>query len=264
MIAVSALFAAVLMFGSAEPPRSIGEFVPSVHGFRFANSFHGSASPIPLGGLDVRLGAPSHYGLCGGMSFAAADYFLAGRAIPRDDRPPAAGSSLFNSIRARQTESLGEKMKLIGTFGRWMSAPDDTLFGTRSATLLNLPAMLDTLTAGRPVVLGLVYVRHANNRRSTASAGTPWENHQVLAIGATQNAAGATFRVYDPNYPLRDDVRIRCEPMIVDVINVGASDPIPTPILGVRCEQLVGDRQVQEVRGLLTMPYEPKVPGGKP
>lgn len=264
MHAVSALIAAVLMFGSAGPPRSVDGFLPSVHGFRFANSFHGSPSPIPLGGLDVRLGAPEHYGLCGGMSFAAADFFLAGRAVPRDDREPRAGSTLFKYLRDRQTASLGPKMQLIGTFGRWMSAPDEGLSGTRSATLLNLPAMLETLAAGRPVVLGLVYVRYANNRGSAARAGTPWENHQVLGIGTERVAGGVTLRVYDPNYPLRDDVRIRCDLAIVDVIDAGAWDPIPTPVLGVRCVQHVGERARHEVRGMVMMPYEARVPGEMP
>ncbi len=61
------------------PPstRSFADFRPSLHGFRFTNHFTGSPLPFSLGGLEKHLNLPNDFGLCGGMSFAAADFFLA-------------------------------------------------------------------------------------------------------------------------------------------------------------------------------------------
>lgn len=260
MLIVITLVLAVLCPRAADEPRDVSQFSPSTHGFHFVNSFHGSPSPVPLGGLESRLGAPTHYGLCGGMSFAAADFFLARRAIPADIRQPAPGTPLFRYIQARQTASLGPNLRLIADFGRWMSAADDGLAGTRFASLGSIAEITRSLAAGKPTAIGLVYTRHANNAGSTAPAGLPWENHQVLAIGAKTIGTETTIRVYDPNYPGRDDVRIRCKVAVVDLVNIGMVDAVPTPILGVRCVQSVGPRDTRAVRGVFAMPYAPVSP----
>ncbi len=241
-------------------PPSIAEFQPASHGFRFVNHFEGSPSPVPLGGLDNRLGVPTTYGLCGGMSFAAADFFLLRRQVPPADQPPAPGSPLFRYIQSRQTDSLGPRMSLIASFGRWMSAPDNSLLGTRFATLEELHNVRQDLDRGLPVVLGLVYVRYANNRGSNGPAGSAWNNHQVLAIGHSRDRDETVINVYDPNFPGRGDAAIHCTPMIVGVLNAGLSDGVPTPILGIRCVQKLGGRTQRVVRGLIPMPYQPKVP----
>src|SRR3954462_5939222 len=69
-------------------------FTPRHDGFGFRNIFRGSPLPAsvrdadsgPLRaiklGLGSGLGLPSEFGLCGGMSIAAADYYLAKVPVP--------------------------------------------------------------------------------------------------------------------------------------------------------------------------------------
>src|SRR5436190_19892466 len=77
-------------------------FLPGKHGFRFSNSFPaGPLVTVRLPGLGpVPLGNASQ-GLCGGMVFAARDYFEAGTPIPDCEEPPATGSLLFDYLVRR-------------------------------------------------------------------------------------------------------------------------------------------------------------------
>jgi hypothetical protein len=80
-------------------------FSPQAHGFRFTNRFTQSFEyDFPLIG-QVDLGTLV-LGLCGGMCFAALDYFHAGRAIPPRTRVPASGTRLRGYLEQRQFESL--------------------------------------------------------------------------------------------------------------------------------------------------------------
>lgn len=258
---IACLICAALLGGAAPMHQpDIRTFKPSIHGFAFVNSFRGSSLPISLGGLEHKLGAPDRYGLCGGMSFAAADFFLAGRSIPTQDQPPVKGTKLYTYINKRQIDSLGENMALIGEFGRCMSAPDAGLFGLRTLTIGALDPIHRTLTDAQPVILGLVYVRHANNRDSTAPTGTPWENHQVLATSISgENTALRTITVYDPNYPKRDTVTVDCRATITDAHCLAPITGHMIPILGVECTQRAG-RTTIPVRTLFAMPYTPEIP----
>ena len=81
-------------------------FRASVHGFKFPNSF---SLPAALTGPLARIGIPigsGAYGLCGGMSFLAADHFVFGVPIPTTTSIPTTGSSLYNQILRRQLDSL--------------------------------------------------------------------------------------------------------------------------------------------------------------
>ncbi|MDF2550498.1 MAG: hypothetical protein K0S07_1565, partial [Chlamydiales bacterium] len=72
-------------------------FLPSVNGFSFANSFPPSLiywKGIPVGN--------ARYGLCGGMAFAALDYFQAHRRPPKSREPPQKGTSLLSYLKKRQ------------------------------------------------------------------------------------------------------------------------------------------------------------------
>ncbi|MFN0130921.1 MAG: hypothetical protein ACKVW3_00060 [Phycisphaerales bacterium] len=86
---------------------SLAEFRPSLHGFRFVNSFTGSPLPFGLGKAEKSLNVPNRFGLCGGMSFAAADFFLAARPRPDARQPPTQGDPLYNFLYGRQVVSLG-------------------------------------------------------------------------------------------------------------------------------------------------------------
>ncbi len=247
------------------PPRSIVEFRPSQHGFRFRNDFSGTPLPRELGGLGAALGAavgaPSRFGLCGGMSFAAADYFLAGAPIPQTGAIPVQGAQLFDLIYARQIASF-DGLNAPRVFAEWMHRPDAGPLGTRRLSLHALPGIVSDLELGRPVVLGLVFA-------SAAKRQMLWENHQVLAWRAdVRSGGGRDLRVYDPNFPGNDGVIVRCVPEIVGFAADAGPLAIATPLLGLRCELIVpptaaeGDRPIRRkaVRGLFAMPYSSAPP----
>jgi hypothetical protein len=168
-------------------------FLPSLHGFRFPNRF------------DLKLGT---IGLCGGMAFLAADHFLAGSPIPPDTDPPARGSALFIRLRDRQLDSLGitgltPGLGRVGLeFLEWMALPTNGPQSTARRTAREIEFIAADLTQQRLVVLGLVLLQSNNPIDVT-------ENHQVLAYALNVQAQDRfSLRVYDPNFPLRDDITI--------------------------------------------------------
>jgi hypothetical protein len=140
------------------------------------------------------------YGLCGGMSFASLDAYLASIPLPRgEDRHdrPAAGTALRRYIWRRQIESL---VSDLPRFLAWLillnfvpsSRPFNGGSGRLAAmTMREWDLIRSRLDSGRPVPLGLV--------RDTKNV---FENHQVLAIGYEQESErqGTVF-AYDPNCP---------------------------------------------------------------
>lgn len=239
-------------------PRDFREFVPSRDGFAFVNSFEGS--PLPTGMEGVAGGmAPSRFGLCGGMSFAAADWFIARRSPPAEMNPPKRGTPLYEYLWGRQRDSLGRGFQFAGSFGRWMSTRSWGVGGLRSMTLAQAGPIVEQLRAGRPVVLGLVLVSRVERPR-----GPLWENHQVLAYrveetratGSGDGASEMRLAIYDPNYPKRDDVRIR---MVLSVAGVSRVGVVPVPWMGVECVREVGGRRTR-VLGVFAMEYVAKVP----
>jgi hypothetical protein len=237
------------------PPTAPGEgaipLLPSVHGFRFVNHF--GASPVPAleTGLGIQLNA---FGLCGGMSFAAADLFLADRPRPDATTPPPAGTPLYDYIYHRQADSLGGLAVEGLRFGRWMGLPGRTIAGTNKRTYDELAGVRAALDSGLPAVLGLVYIADGDRR-------AVWQNHQVLAFGYHSPGDGTiVFRVYDPNYPGRDDVTIRAAARIAGTIDDPASPGHSLDIPGVECRQFIGKRDLRPVRGFFVMPYSPAGP----
>ena len=248
------------------PARDIRTFRPSANGFAFVNRFTGSPIPFSLGGLENKLGTPSAFGLCGGMSFAAADFFLAHRTPPARATPPSKrdGRALFDFIQQRQMATFGPQMRLAARFGRWMSLPDVGPFGTRTMTIAELDDIRAGLSAGQPIVLGLVFNHHGANKEASGPAGVAWENHQVLAYDmapSPRSRGTASIRIYDPNYPGRDDVRIVCRVRVAGMAMVGPWGGVQVPVLGVECERVIGEvggkgaREPTRVRGLFVMPY---------
>jgi hypothetical protein len=79
------------------------EFLPSADGFAFANDWpQGPAVTVPLLIGSVGIGNIAR-GLCGGMVFAALDYWRAG-VVPPDARPDA-GTPLFRFVVRRLVAS---------------------------------------------------------------------------------------------------------------------------------------------------------------
>jgi hypothetical protein len=176
-------------------------FLPSTSGFRFANCF--LPQPlfrVPLAGLGhLRVGDASR-GLCGGMVFAARDFFERGGPPPDDRAPPDLGSPLFGYLVRRLFHSFDLPWG-PPRYYRWMTAGDGPLM--RHTVALHWPRVRRELDAGRLAALGLIRLRSRNPLRLG-------ENHQVLAWGyGLDEASGSlSIAVYDPNHAGRDDVTL--------------------------------------------------------
>lgn len=192
-------------------------FTPATGGLHFANSF--SSAPfwqVRLGTLvRLEIGDVAN-GLCGGMTFVAADLHRASVPPPADTAAPPDGSSLRAWIVRRQMDSFdGGRLpfrfyslmsplrpgrepgwaQLLGRLGLDLHSRAHVMI-TRE-----WPAIRRILDAGRPVSLGLVRVVSANPLDLT-------RNHQVLAWGYDLDGSRLTLRIYDPNWPGDDDVTL--------------------------------------------------------
>ena len=174
------------------PVQSVHErtaFDPAIHGFRFSNRFqnHRFIGPIHIN-LDGR---------CGGMVYAALDFFLAEMQIPPDTTLPPEGSVLSTYISERQDNSI---MATVDLWAERIFNP----FGWRTAEFFHwgLPSQQDgqftriraSVDRQRPVPLGLF----------APGSGGFAAHHQVLAIGYDFRPGHndeLRIMVYDPNYP---------------------------------------------------------------
>ena len=186
-------------------------FLPSRHGFAFDNGWPDQPAltlPTPFG--DIGIGNAGG-GLCGGMVFAALDYFLAGQdALP--DRP-AAGDPLYKFIVTRLIDSWHVPAG-VAQYYQWMSLPDgdhvirllkrqviaERGLGWRTVRI-QWPQVKKDLDRGLPVPLGVVTVASRNPKDLAL-------NHQVLAVGYEVGGPHVKVQVYDPNRGRRDDVAI--------------------------------------------------------
>ena len=155
---------------------------------------------VPLGVGTLGIGNAGR-GLCGGMVFAALDYWNAG--VPPPAVWPAAGAPLFRFIVRRLVHSWRVPAG-VARYYRWMLRPDAGV--ARRATGRHWPVIKGMLDAGVPAALGVVTVASAN---PLLLGG----NHQVLAYGYQTAGSLVTVHVYDPNAGPDDAVVIRwdCE-----------------------------------------------------
>jgi hypothetical protein len=187
-------------------------FLPSRDGFAFDNAWPPAPAVTvrtPFGSIGIGDDAG---GLCGGMVFAALDYWHAGLRPPASR--PAPGSALHNYVVRRLIASWHIPGGVIRYY-QWMNLPDgDTrvtaggrhLFTARGVSRRTIashwPRIRASLDAGVPAPLGVVTVASPN------PVMLP-HNHQVLAYGYTLAGSEVTLRVYDPNAGQDDDVGIR-------------------------------------------------------
>ena len=165
-------------------------FRPDIHGFRFPNRFVNVVARLPRG---AKL---TTNGRCGGMSFAALDYFTAGVATPTQTDLPTDGDALGRYLLQRQLESFLTNTAV--RFVWWTLMPDvgdGVIPGVAGLTRTQeLPRLRARIDAGETVVLGMI-------------AAHRWQdvgrrNHQVVAYGYRDDAAGNTdVSIYDPNTP---------------------------------------------------------------
>ncbi len=171
-------------------------FLPSRHGFRFANRWPRGAATLKVGRWRIPIGDTAR-GLCGGMIFAARDRFERGEDGSRDTEPPPRGTALFEEIVDRQLASF---FFLIVPFRFWRAAAGNERRRHRETADGAWPAIRAEIDAGRPAMIGLVRLA---TRNPLAPLG-----HQVVGFRYEESAARITIGVYDPNHPGDDGVEI--------------------------------------------------------
>lgn len=184
----------------------VAGFLPTTDGLHFANRFQ-SGPTLRLGPLDPRwigIGDASG-GLCGGMSWFVRECFEGGVPIPPDRQEPPNGSPLFRGLVRRQVQSLEWFRTPLGFW--WIGA-----FGAertaRRARETEWPRIRATIDAGRLAMVGLVRHQGLNPLNLTKS-------HQVVAYGYRTDGDTIRLRIYDPNWPDRDDVAVAIEPNLI-------------------------------------------------
>lgn len=187
------------------------EFLPSANGFHFDNSFPAVPDLMfhtPLG--DLKIGDAAN-GLCGGMVYAALDYFNAGLSIPADNNPPSNGD-LFNYIVKRLFDSFdlpAGVLKYIALMnplypdGQTQIANLGPAVNGRAWVMIRQewPAIKQKLDTGQACPLGLIRVK-------SNALGQLGENHQVLTYGYDLKDNHLTLYIYDPNYHNADSITL--------------------------------------------------------
>ncbi len=208
-------------------------FLPSISGLHFTNSWRGSLPVVTLGYLWNRLLhelpdvvrdilgivpvaddwipiTRASSGLCGGMVFAVKDYHAANLLPPvRTETPTEPGDVLFGYIRDRLLDSFD----IFGSGHRWLgySSPhypngdegvSQVVGFTRGRSWVTYreewPKIRDDIDNGVLSPIGLI-------KTDDLDIGS---NHQVLGYGYRQDGQHVTLRIYDPNFPDRDDCTI--------------------------------------------------------
>ena len=180
---------------------AVAGFLPSVNGLHFANRWEPGPT-VRLGILDPRLVGvgDAKSGLCGGMSWFVRERFGAGQPIPADVIAPVNGSPLFKSIVRRQVQSL-DWMRIPLRF--WRAAGMGSASLARRTLDTEWPHIRAEIDEGRLAMSGLI--RHHSWNPMQLD-----RDHQVLAFAYSTDDPGGptTIRLYDPNWPNRDDVSI--------------------------------------------------------
>jgi hypothetical protein len=193
---------------------AVAGFLPSIHGLHYPNDW----PSVPAKTVRVRAGAVSATiglgdasgGLCGGMAFTVRDLFEHHLLPPTSAANPPPGSPAFEYLVDRLLASLrGLHGAALGArYYEWMLLPDRIPLlkrGVADLTLReSLPEVRACIDAGHPAPLGLVCV--ASVRPQDLG-----RNHQVLAYAYQTDATHTVMRVYDPNWPDRDDITLACD-----------------------------------------------------
>ena len=165
-----------------------------------------SGPTVRLGFIDPRVVGvgDAAAGLCGGMSWLTRERFEAGLVAPPDAVAPANGTPLFQSIVRRQVLSLDW---MRGPLRFWWMGLRGPSWARERTLAVEWPRIRAEIESNRLALIGLV--RH--------QGWNPWQltdSHQVLAFGyAVDPPTGViTLRLYDPNWPDRNDVSVSLSP----------------------------------------------------
>lgn len=166
------------------------EFNPKINGFHFSNSFASLPIHTSIGNINL-----DFKGRCGGMVYAALDYFYSKTDIPETKEIPHAESWLDWFIAERQLKSgsdVADKTVEI-QFTNWFGSRTREFWGWGFGPYFDaVKAYVDAKT---PIPLVL--------HTASGSPDQIQDNHQVLAIGYEDRRSGGDFviKVYDPNCP---------------------------------------------------------------
>jgi hypothetical protein len=189
-------------------------FLPTRDGFPFTNHWDDAPYTLPpLRGtiLDQKYGNAAN-GLCGGMVFAARDYFEAGLTIPTVPRPPAGEQDpLFRYLVDRlfdtfEVDSVSLLLKLMDPIYPDTDENPLSVLGLASGRAsvmadIEWPVIRDDIDGGHSSPVCLVTVKSA----------LPWDLgkcHQVLAYAYQVRGEDVELHVYDPNQ-ISNDVAMR-------------------------------------------------------
>jgi len=225
-------------------------FKPSAHGFRFTNSW--PSSDVEVGPLGITVPVKA---MCGGMVFAALDYYYAGKVIPPNTTAPGADDpALYSYVLRRLFDTF--QQPTVTAFYDYMSPlfpdTDQGLGPGRAYVMANeqLPYIRHQILAGSPVPLGLITVKSL----LPTDLG---ENHQVLAYGYQQSGHDVTIWVYDPNTPA--DPTKKPDPADSVVLNFNISTNSQRIVVNHNVD--VKDGNVQRpIYCFFAIPYAPSTP----
>ena len=137
------------------------------------------------------------------MAWYVREQFEGGRPIPAVTAAPANGSPLFGAIVRRQILSLDWLRVPLRFWVAAATAPDRL---ARRSLDVEWPRIRTAIDAGRLPLIGLI--RHHGRNPMDLD-----RDHQVLAFAYAVDdgpvGPAITLRLYDPNWPDRDDVTIR-------------------------------------------------------
>ena len=141
---------------------------------------------------------PDYYGLCGGMAFTAADYYRAGKPLPRGkdyyDIPQGNDPyqrALRDHLWTRQLQSLRENAPILINWMFMLHMPFGGTDWLLDRTREEWEKLKVHLNQDDPWPICLI-----------GSSTSPFNNHQVLAIGYEDPGDGTgTLYVYDMNGP---------------------------------------------------------------
>jgi hypothetical protein len=225
------------------------EFTPAEFGFKFANNFPPFDLPDSLPKIPNMPMVSKNYGLCGGMSSAAYDFFLAGRQ-PAAEVVPDAGSPLHKYLFQRALNTFGFFGENLLKVGRWTLLPDGEANGTQRLTRLEWENIKAELDGEKAVVLTLIY----KSAKSTKDLfNVIWDNHQVLAYGYTPRTDGMLdIHIYDSNFPKINDAIVQAKR-----VTLNTSQGL---LEGLECQEIIPGRQPMRVRGFFAMDYKKEEP----
>ncbi|MGI8626559.1 MAG: hypothetical protein ACR2J5_08320 [Geodermatophilaceae bacterium] len=189
------------------------DYRPSRDGLPFANAWPKGAAIR----VQKRAVARVYGGLCGGMVAFSRERWLAGEPIPENARTTDPG--FVDLLVAAQISSLG----LPSGPMRYLALQlPHRVAARRRSTAQTVASVRTDLENGRPSVVGLLRALSWNPAALT-------RHHVVLAYWMREDPDETTLKIYDPNHPGND--RVRLSVAANGVIRTNQRDPHPYALL---------------------------------